>query len=356
MKKFLLYFLMLCAMVQASAQQMNTTVQRWVAEEPLYRGNYFLTDMALNTAEHVLLYQLPDGGWPKGIYYPAEMSALEVQNAEQKKKDLKSSLIEKTTIAEIHFMSNMYQATTRKRYRKAAEDGLLYVLNTQLPNGAWPLLQKEGRNLMTYADNSFVDIMLTLKRISEGKAPYDYFSAEIRKRCKEAFDKGVSFILASQCTNANHELTVWCTFYDTETIQPCAGAKYEPLALNSLVSDDLVYLLLSVKEPSLSIQKAVMGALNWYDAHKITGLARQNYVNKQGKRDFKYIDDRHAPDMWSRYYTIDDSTPYFCEADGEQKPTIDDLSYDARRAISWYNNDGIKLLRATAPSAHRSQP
>ena len=105
----------------SNAQILVSNGQNWTAEEAAYRGNYFLTDMAIETADHVLMYQMADGGWPKGIYYPAHLNATDIAKVPEIKKQQASSLSGKTTLTEIHFLSNMYQATARKKYKKAVE-------------------------------------------------------------------------------------------------------------------------------------------------------------------------------------------------------------------------------------------
>lgn len=339
--KYLLFFI--CSIgcfLNLQAQH----IQDWAVEETAYRGNYFLTDQAIQTAENVLLYQLPDGGWPKGIYYPTTLNATEIANISGKKSQLTSSIAGRSTLAEIHFLSNMYQSSARRKYKKAAEDGINFLIQSQFDNGGWPLQIGELRPVISLSDNSFIDVMTQIWRISEGRVPYDYVSVELRKKCAEAFSNGINFILRTQCYQ-NEKPGIWFSCYDAQTLQPIAGSGQEMLALNTQISDNLTSLLMSLSNPPEHVTKAIEGAINWYKENKITGLTRQNYVNKQGKRDFRFVEDKHAPDMWALYYDPATNRPVFCEEDGSVISSFDELTYDARKSMSWYNNDGGKLIR-----------
>lgn len=318
--------------------------QNWAVEETAYRGNYFLTDQAIQTADHVLLYQLPDGGWPKGIYYPAPLSAVETANISIAKSHLSSCLSGRSTLAEIHFLSNMYQNSARRKYKKAAEDGISFLIQSQFDNGGWPLQVGESHPIISLSDNSFIEIMTQIWRIAEGKTPYDYVSADLRKKCSDAFNNGINFILRTQCFQ-NGKPAIWFSCYDAQTLQPMAGSQQELLALNTQISDNLTSLLMSLSNPPELVTQAIEGAVNWYKENKISGLTRQNFVNKQGKRDFRFVEDKHAPDMWALYYDPATNKPVFCETDGSIIPALDDLTYEARKSMSWYNNDGGKLIR-----------
>lgn len=343
-KYILTLFFSIGCILTIHAQQIYSTGQKWALEEATYRGNYFLTDMAIETADHVLLYQLADGGWPKDIYYPAHLSEAELQRIPEAKKSMNSCLKGKSTLAEIHFLSNMFQSSARKKYKKAVEDGISFLLHAQFDNGGWPPQIGDVQPIISFADNSFIDIMNLMWRISEGRIPYDFVSPNLKKQCRESFEAGIDFILRTQCVQ-NGKPTVWCTIYDAKSLLPIAGDGQDLLALNSQVSDDLATLLMGLSQPSETIIQSIEGAISWYKDNKISGFKRENYVNKQGKRDFRYIEDRHAPDMWALYYDVETNKPLFCESDGEQKGTLDELTYDGRKSLSWYNNDGGKLFR-----------
>lgn len=346
--KYIIICLLLIGFIPCSqAQQYLIGGQNWPQEEAAYRGNYFLTDMATETADHVLLFQMPDGGWPKGIYYPTHISENELATISEAKKQMASSVYGKATLTEIHFLSNMYQATSRRKYKKAAEEGIGYLVRSQYSNGGWPLTASNEKQIFSFADNSFIDIMNLLWRIAEGKQPYDFVQADIRKQCREAFEKGVGLIINTQYIQ-NGQPSIWCTYYDAETLLPVAGSEQGILALNSQISDNLAGLLMGLKGPSHEITQSIEGAKNWYEQHKISGLTRQNYINKQGKRDFRFVEDKHAPDMWALFYHPQSNTPLFYEQDGEIKESLDDLSYEGRKSQSWFNNDGGKLLRTYA--------
>lgn len=319
-------------------------IQNWAVEETAYRGNFFLTDQAIQTADNVLLYQLSDGGWPKGIYYPSVLSPAEIANVSNAKSQMSSCLAGRSTLAEIHFLCYMYQNSARRKYKKAAEDGISFLIKSQFDNGGWPLLIGEAHPVISLSDNSFIEVMTQIWRISEGKMPYDFVSDDLRKKCAEAFNNGINFILRTQCYQ-NDKPAIWFSCYDAQTLQPIAGSAQELKALNTQISDNLTTLLMSLSNPPEHVTRAIEGAVSWYKENKISGWARENFVNKQGKRDFRFVEDKHAPDMWALYYDPATNRPMFCENDGTIIASFDELTYEARKSMSWYNNDGGKLIR-----------
>lgn len=344
MKRYILLCIGWLSCMCLAAQSVYQRDRDWTQEEPQYRGVYFLTDMAIQTAENVLRYQLPDGGWPRGIYYPAALTEEELSQLSARKSDWHSSLQGRSTLAEIHFLSNMYQSTARRKYRKAAEEGVHFLLRLQSASGGWPQQVGLQPEVLTFGDNLFVQVMALLGRVAEGKAPYDFMSAATRQQCRDAFERGVNFILRTQCEQQG-KLTAWCAHYDAATLQPVAGTGQDMLALNSQLSDDIVQLLMSLPSPSVAVCQAVEGAIAWYKDTKISGQTRQNYVNKEGKRDFRFVEDRHAPDMWALYVQLSDNHPLFSEPDGTVCTQFDELSYEGRKSLSWFTNDGGRLLR-----------
>lgn len=341
MKKwwFIVVLLGLCLGLQA--QSVRSAL--WPQEERTYRGMFFQTDQATVLADWILQYQLPDGGWASGVYYPSLEAGTPVAQTAQEKESLRSSLQGQSTLAEIHFLSQMYQQTARRKYRRAAEEGIRFLVRAQYSHGGWPLQQGQADPIISLADNTFINVMNLMYRLYMGRVPYDYVPDDLRQQCLEAFQHGVDFLLRTQC-RFEGKPTGWCTNYSAESLLPVAGGPQQPVAVNSQITDDMTLLLQNLIEPSEAVKEAIAGARNWYETTKISGLTRQNYINKQGKRDFRFVQDRHAPALWALYYSLEDNQPIFCELDGTQVRNLDDLTYEARKSLSWYNNDGARLL------------
>ena len=348
MKKYVLFLLLIalffCPM-QLFAQYNG--YKDWPNYEQQLSGRFLLTDECALLAERVLDFQLSTGAWPKNIYYPQleedKVSAIRKANSD----DTFSSIENKATLTEIHFLSNMFMATDQRRYRKAAEQGIEYVLRSQYPNGGWPLSSpaKEDKDAqIVFAGDAMVNVLLFLSDIIEKKEPYSYLSDDFRTRAQEAFTKGIACILNAQVSQ-NGKPTVWCAQHDHETLAPCSGGANEPPSLSGKESSSVVLLLMGIQDPDAFVIEAIEGAVEWFKNTAIKGQKRENYINKQGKRDFRLVKDQHAADMWSRFYTLDDNRPFYTDTDGEIKYSFEELSRERRTGVMWFSNEPARVLR-----------
>lgn len=319
----------------------------WPSQERTLTGKYLLTDEATSLADLIMEFQLPTGAWPKNIFYP-QIKPDEV-SAERKKYTDKSlgTLDNSATISEVHFLSKMYEATAQRRFKKASEEGIRFVLEAQYENGGWPLhfpAQTEMEGQISYAGNTMVRILMFLQEIIQKKSPYTYLSDELRGKVQEAFNKGVLCILNSQILQ-NGKPTVWCSQYEPQGLLPCARGVGEPASLSGLDSASIVLFLMGIKNPDASVKQAIEGAVSWFDSTAIRGKKRENYINKDGKRDFRLIEDSHAAEMWARYYALEDNRIFFTTEEGERKYDFEELSRERRTTVSWFSNEPQKVLR-----------
>ena len=241
----------------------------------------------------------------------------------------------------------MFMATDQRRYRKAAEQGIEYVLRSQYPNGGWPLSSpaKEDKDAqIVFAGDAMVNVLLFLSDIIEKKEPYSYLSDDFRTRAQEAFTKGIACILNAQ-VRQNGKPTVWCAQHDHETLAPCSGGANEPPSLSGKESSSVVLLLMGIQDPDAFVIEAIEGAVEWFKNTAIKGQKRENYINKQGKRDFRLVKDQHAADIWSRFYTLDDNRPFYTDTDGEIKYSFEELSRERRTGVMWFSNEPARVLR-----------
>lgn len=304
----------------------------WAAYERGLGGKTLLTDECALLAEKVLDLQLKSGAWPKHVFYP--------QLTDEEQSKLKKSLTEssgtlenKSTLIEIHFLSNMFQATAQRKYRRAAEHGLDYLFQSQRQVGSW-----------SGGCGTMVNVLQFLAEIIAKKEPYSYLSDEVRGKAQQAFNQGIVFLLQSQI-RVNGEPTGWSAAYQDDSLDPMPDATTGLLSINSVETAAVTLLLMNIQEPDEYVTAAIEGAVSWFRKVVIEKQKRENFINKSGKRDFRMKEDVHAPDMWCRDYTLDTHTPMYSEADGTLKPSVEELSYDRRVNISWFTNDPQKVLR-----------
>lgn len=352
MKKVVFTLLCACVFLGINAQEVSykdkKSYKNWSKLVQTFDDDFYHTKEAARIAENVLLYQQTTGGWPKNIYMPADLKKQEKKAVIAMKSKVNESTIDNNaTSTEIYYLSRMYQATKNERYKKAALDGVQYLLNAQYKNGGWPQFwpRPEGYYTeITYNDNAMTNVMELLRQVYEKQAPYDYIPEEYTEKARTAFNKGVECILDTQ-VKQNGKLTVWCAQHDHVTLEPIKARAYELPSLSGQESDNIVLLLMSLPNPSERVIAAVNGAVEWFENSKIEGLKKEYFTNEEGKKDYKMVECTDCPPIWARFYDLNTNQPFFCDRDGVKVFSLDQIGHERRNGYSWYNNDGIKVLK-----------
>ena len=321
MKKICLYCLALLCLTNLFAQETVNYKEKkpyktWVKMAPKLNDEFFKTPEAIRIGDNVLLYQQTTGGWPKNIYMPAELTRL-------------------------------YLATHIEKYRDSALDGIRYILKAQYPNGGWPQFWPRPKGYythITYNDNAMVNVMELLREVYEKKAPYEYVPDSICNRARAAFNKGVECILKTQVV-LNGKPTVWCAQHDEHTLAPAKARAYELPSLSGQESDEIVILLMSLPNPSQEVINCIENAVEWFKSSKIEGIKKEFFTNDEGKKDYRMVPCTDCPPLWARFYTLEDNRPFFSDRDGVKKFDISEIGHERRNGYSWYNSDGLKVLK-----------
>lgn len=319
----------------------------WPKEERSLTGRFLLTDEAAQLADKIMEFQLSTGAWPKNIYYP-QIKADELADERRKYAEKTLGSVENNaTLSEVHFLSKMYQATAQRRFRKAAEEGIKFILEAQYENGGWPLCFPAATAhdaLISHAGNTQVNVLTFLSEILQKKEPYSFLSEEMRKKVQQAFDKGISCLLRTQVLQQGKP-AVWCANYDENALLPCAGNKDEQTGLNAMDSAAIVMFLMGIKNPDEVVKQAVEGAVAWYETTALKEQKRENYIDKDGKRDFRLVRDVHAATLWARYYTLEDNRAFYTTDMGERLFSFEELTRERRTTYSWFTSEPQKVLR-----------
>lgn len=322
--------------------------KEWSKLAPKLEDSFFQTTEARRIGDNVLLYQQTTGAWPKNIYMPAELSDKEKETVIASQQDIdKSTIDNNATTTEIEYLSRLYNATQDIRYKDAVIRGIQYLLNAQYDNGGWPQFYPRSKGYyiqITYNDNAMVRVMNLLRQVYEHKTPYAFVPEDICSKAKAAFDKGVNCILKTQ-VRQNGKLTVWCAQHDRKTLAPCKARAYELPSLSGQESDNIVLLLMSIPNPSKEIRESVEAAVEWFKASKIEKLKKEYFTDKEGKKDYHMVTCEDCPPLWARFYELDTNRPFFSDRDGVKMYDISEIGYERRNGYSWYNNDGIKVLK-----------
>src|SRR5207237_2596642 len=107
------------------------------------------------------------------------------------------------TYTEMRILARAHRVTGREDCKQAFERGLKFIFDSQYPNGGWPqrfpLEENYGRHI-TFNDDAMTNVMVLMIEIADGKPDFTFIDDAERRRCKEAFDRGIDCILKCQIT------------------------------------------------------------------------------------------------------------------------------------------------------------
>ena len=310
------------------------------------------TAEAARVGDNLLFYQHETGGWPKNMRLQDPLTDNVRKKVDEMKKGKRYATIDnKGTTTEIIYLSRLYNATKDERYRDAVLRGFDYLFKAQYANGGWPQffpLSKGYYTHITYNDDAMVNVLKVMRDAAKGKAPFTFLPDNVKAKAQASLDKGVDCILKTQVMQDGRK-TVWCAQYDENTLQPADARAFELASLSGQESDDIVLFLMSLSKPSMEIRQCIEDAVAWFKKSKITGIRLEKYTNDEGKKDTRVVpcaqDDAPCDPLWARFYTLDDNRPFFCDRDGVKRYSLDEIGYERRNGYSWYNNDGMDVLK-----------
>lgn len=248
----------------------------------------------------------------------------------------------KATVNEIRFMARAFNATGDERYNASALRGINFILKAQYPTGGWPHsypVRDDYTKWATYNDDMMPDLMTLLNEVATQKQ-FEFAGAAVRRQAKDAFDRGVDFILKTQIV-VDGKLTAWAQQHDQVTYAPRPARVFEPAALTGGESASVLYLLMSIDQPSPAVRKSITSGVDWYRKSQINGLKLT-----VGNGDRVVTPDPSAPPIWARYYDIKTGKPVFVGRDGVIRDRMADIEKERRGGYAWYNYSGTALFKA----------
>ena len=111
----------------------------------------------------------------------------------------------------------------------------------------------------------------------------------------------------------------------------------------SAESVPVVELLMEIPNPDQRIVAAVDGAMKWFDSHKIMNTRIERYINEDGERDVRVLNDKNADPVWARYYDLKTEKAFFCDRNGIPLETLAEVGYERRNGYSWYSQKPAML-------------
>lgn len=313
---------------------------------------------ARRVADNIVSFQTPAGGWGKNVdrdgparlkgqhYVPVEHLAANARTGDNEEWSYVGTIDNNATTTELRFLARVQAAlpgAEGEKYRESFLKGIRYLLNAQFPNGGWPQiypLQGGYHDAITFNDDALSSVVTVLADVARRQGDYAFVSEALATEARTACNKAIQLILRTQVV-VDGKRTVWGQQHDAFTLAPVGARNFEPAALSSDESADLLLFLMKQAGRSPSVQAAVDNGIAWLKAHAIYGV-----VFDKGPDGRKLIDKPGAGPLWSRYYDIKTGKPIFGDRDRSIHTNVNELSAERRNGYSWYNNGPAKALAA----------
>jgi PelA/Pel-15E family pectate lyase len=276
----------------------ETVVWRTALDQAL---DWYATPAAGALADHLLLYQFENGGWPKNREMSLPPATEAARRGAPVPADEQMPTIDNgATHRQLVFLARVVSAGAgREAHRRAVGRGLDYLLAAQYPGGGWPQFfpRREGYySRITFNDEAMIGVLTVLHDVARGRAPFTWVDADRRARAAVAVARGVDCILRCQVT-VDGVKTAWCAQHDEYTFAPAPARAFEPVSLSGGESVEIVRFLMEFDAPSAEIVASVEAAVAWFEAMKLTGL-RYEHIDAPGLprgRDSRVTADPAAP-------------------------------------------------------------
>jgi PelA/Pel-15E family pectate lyase len=335
---------------------------------PLDRdAEWYGTAEARHVADVIVSFQTPAGGWSKNLdmsgaprargqsYTPDNLSKHPGVDDFDTPRDphwnYVGTLDNDATNTELHFLVLVAAATPGAAgdvYRASFLRGIRYLLAAQFPNGGWPQvwpLEGGYHDAITFNDNAVTESAETLTAVAEGTGNYSFVPTVLRLNAKMAAHHALVCILATQVI-VKGQRTVWAQQHDALTLAPVAGRNYEPAALSSGESSDLLVYLMRLPHPSRAVIESVDAGIEWLKAAAITG---QEWVGGRDIPGGRHLEARAgAGPIWARYYSISTGRSVFGDRDKTIHDDVSELSPERRNGYAWYSAGPQQALNAYA--------
>ncbi len=300
-------------------------------------AQWFGGDEAIDLADKVIKYQLPDGGWRKAMGDTSQTGSW-----------AKSTIDNDATTSQIQLLAKAYNQTGKAKYKNACIKGIKRLLEVQYENGGWPqVFDDEGtyHAHITYNDNAMVHVLYILTDVKDKAGDFGFVSNFLAKSAAESVEKGIECILNTQI-KVNGEYTGWCQQHDELTLEPTMGRAYELASISSSESVAIVNYLKSIADPDQEIINRINAAIKWMDKAQLSGIRVENYINEQGEEDRRVVEDPDASPLWARFYNLHDGvSPLFVSRESVPGSSWDHIGAERRAGYAWYGSWPKNLVK-----------
>ncbi|WP_231758282.1 pectate lyase [Microbulbifer elongatus] len=301
--------------------------------------DYIASDEGRALADSLLSYQTPSGGWSKrtdmriprepGQYYGTEKKYI-------------PTFDNNATSVQFWVMVNACNTTGEARYCDSASRALRYILLAQYPNGGWPQtfpLRGGYHDDITFNDDAIANLLEIIGVVAQGGARFAFLPEHLKAWARDSLRRALDMLVATQ-VKVNGEPTIWGAQHHPLTLEPTSARAFEPVALATSESADLMLFLMTIENPSPPVRDAIDSAAGWFEKHRIDGLRY-----RRGEVLPALMPDENADPLWGRFYDIDSSRPVFGDRDGSIQFEIKKISAERREGYAWYSERPYKALK-----------
>jgi len=342
---------LVATLVAAASCQTSLAEVRWGGSAFRQDTDWYASAEAREAADTLLLYQSPEGAWPKNTNL---FKAASPDQLDRIHKGGEANTIDNgATTTPMLFLAKVIGATNETKYETSFYRGLDYLLEAQYPNGGWPQfypLRKRGYySHITFNDNAMMSVLSLLKDIAGGTSPYEFVDEERRMKADDAVTRGLDCILKLQI-KSNGKPTAWCAQYDPKSLEPAWARSYEPPSLSGSESVGIVRYLMSIDEPSPEVVSSIEGAVEWFRAVPIENVRLERFTRDDGKRDRRLIEDANSPPLWARFYELETNRPLFLNRDSVFHYEYAAVDYERRNGYGYVGDWPASLLSRHYPA------
>ncbi|MCV2354313.1 pectate lyase [Paucibacter sp. B2R-40] len=321
---------------------------------------------ALLVANNIVSFQTPAGGWGKnqprdrpvrlpGQDYVANSNSKhptpgDFDQAMEPHWSYVGTIDNDATVTEIRFLAKVAAQLPPEQaaaFRQSLLKGLSYLFSAQFPNGAWPQvwpLQGGYHDAITLNDNAMVAVAELMGAVARGEQGFHGLPQRVQEQAALAERRAIESLLATQVSAHGRKL-LWAQQYDALSLAPVSARNYEPAALSSAESAQVLIYLMSLPQPSPAVVQAVEAGIAALRAIAIEGMVWGKVDEAQGRR---LRPRAGAAQLWARYYDIQTLKPVFGDRDKSLHDDVDDISLERRNGYAWYGTGPAKALAAYA--------
>ena len=309
-----------------------------VAKKP---DAWFAGEEARKIADNLLTWQSPSGGWTKNTAMARRPRAPGQRFSPWDEWGYVATIDNRATTSQIEFLARVATTTGKENYQAGAVMGLRYLLAAQMPGGGWPQvfpLQGDYHDHITFNDDAMVRVLIQLRNIKNGKAPWRFVGGDLRQDIGGAVSRGIQCILNCQI-RVGRTLTAWCAQHHPVNLAPVGARAYELASLSGGESVGILKFLMSLGNPSPEVRAAVEAAVVWLRRSQVDAAAL-------GQKSAK------GP-QWARFYEIETNRPLFSDLDGAKRYSFREV-HQKRKSYAWFNDAPASLLSRDYPKWRRA--